>query len=146
MHLIDKKIFLYSFLMLVSSILFIVFWFFSAEYIIKTEWFTKSNIVFNELSSGIIVIFCAIFFSLIYIFYEIIILKFLIKKKKEIESKFKLYLNLLIANFIFTALTSFILFIISGKYYLSHLFKESEIINKKIEELKNKKNKDKSKG
>ena len=134
MHLIDKKIFLYSFLMLVSSILFIVFWFFSAEYIIKTEWFTKSNIVFNELSSGIIVIFCAIFFSLIYIFYEIII------------SKFKLYLNLLIANFIFTALTSFILFIISGKYYLSHLFKESEIINKKIEELKNKKNKDKSKG
>lgn len=142
MHLIDKKVFIYSFLMLVCSILFIVFWSFSAQIIIQTNWFRANNIAFNELSSGIIVIICGIVFSLIYIMYEIIIFRFVVKKKNEMDIKrYKLYFCLLVENIFFTALTSLILFIISGKYFMDYLFKESNVINKKIEELKKKKSK-----
>lgn len=142
MHLIDKKVFIYSFLMLVCSILFIVFWSFSAQIIIQTNWFRDNNIAFNELSSGIIVIICGIVFSLIYIMYEIIIFRFVVKKKNEMDIKrYKLYFCLLVENIFFTALTSLILFIISGKYFMDYLFKESNVINKKIEELKKKKSK-----
>lgn len=143
MHIVDKKFFLYSFLMLLSSILFIVFWCFSAQYIIQTNWFTeKNNIPFDELSSGIIVIFCGAFFTFIYVICEIIILKFLLKNKSIIELKrFNLYFYMLIANFFFTALTSLIIFIISGTYYFKYLFKESGVIHKKIEEFKKKKEK-----
>lgn len=142
MHLIDKRVFLYSFLMLVSSVLFIVFWGFSAQIIIQTNWFTNNGIPFDDLSSGIIVLICGSVFTLIYIMYEIIILRYVIKKKNEMEKeRFKLYYYLLIASVFFTAFTSLILFIIAGRYYIKYLLKESNVINKKIEELKKKKNK-----
>lgn len=141
MYSIDKKVFLYSFSMLVCSILFITFWVLSAQLIIKTNWFTASSSnYFNEIAYGIIILFCGSFFTFVYIIYEILTLRFIVKNKKEIKiKKYKLYFYLLIVNFFFTILTSLILFVFSGKYYFKHLLKESEVINKKIEELKNKK-------
>lgn len=141
MYLVDKKNCLYSFLMMVSSILFIVFWYFAISYFANKEYITNIGIDFQKFASFLIVAICGGFFTLFYIYCEINLLRFLIKSKKEHElnKRYWWYFYLVVASYFLTALTSFVLFVISTKFLLQTLIKDSPEFNSKLEMIKKRK-------